>query len=128
MMLDLYPNGHGNSHCYSTMPISPTHSYGLRLGVQSNGSKHLKYSIKLDNEMSMVGAVVLWVGKISSLFSVAVSVGGRVYDSSGGCGVGVCGGVPSGVPHACSRHSWARDKYIAPLNLQKASSREVNRW
>ncbi len=45
----------------------------------------------------------------------------------GGCGVGVCGGVPSGVPHAPWTFFLARDKYIAPLNLQKASSREVNR-
>lgn len=43
----------------------------------------------------------------------------------GGCGVGVCGGVPSGVPHALPFFFWVRDKYIAPLNLQKASSDEV---
>ena len=38
-------------------------------------------------------------------------------------GMGVCGGVPSGVPHALPVFVLARDKYIAPLNLQKASKR-----
>jgi len=88
-------------------------------------------------KLSSVGGVGQWRwrgwwpeggGHISSPLSPTVYVGW----SSNWCpcdwvGVGVCGGVPSGVPHALFLHSWARDKYIAPLNLQKASSSEVNR-
>ena len=65
---------------------------------------------------------VLRVGDISSPSSPSSDVGDTLnLFYMGGCGVGVCGGVPSGVPHALPVFLLARDKYIAPLNLHKAS-------
>ncbi len=58
---------------------------------------------------------VLRVGNISSpTFPIS-----NVRDTlkpfyMGGCGVGVCGGVPSGVPHALSFRSGAGQVYRAP--------------
>ncbi len=62
-------------------------------------------------------------GNISSLSSPTLDV----RDTCDWClydwvGVGVCGGVPFGVPHAPFPLLLARDKYIAPLNLQKSSN------
>jgi len=69
----------------------------------------------------------LRVGHISSPPSPRWNVGDTLKPvDMGGCGVGVCGGVPVGVPHASCTFFLARDKYIAPLNLHKASSSEVN--
>ncbi len=79
---------------------------------------------KLSGVVVAAWVVVLWVGEISSLTFPTLYVKDTLNFLHGGCGVGVCGGVPVGVPHALS-FFLARDKYIAPLNLQKASSREV---
>jgi len=68
---------------------------------------------------------VLWVGEISSLTSPTVYVKDTLNSCTWWCGVGVCGGVPVGVPHAPCTFVLARDKYIAPLNLQKVSSADI---
>ncbi len=75
----------------------------------------------------VAAVAVLRVGTISSPMSPTLSVKDTLNSCTRRCGVGVCGGVPEGVPHAPCTFFLARDKYIAPLNLQKASSREVNR-
>lgn len=67
------------------------------------------------------------VGHISSLCPSLGRLGHVERWHEVGRGLGVCGGVPFGVPLALFPFPLARDKYIAPLNLQKASSREVNR-
>jgi len=110
---------------------------GCRLSTSSDGSMlgtlyrcrafHAQKALvrKLSGVVVAVWVVVvLWVGEISSFTSPTEYVKDNLNSLHGGCGVGVCGGVPVGVPHALS-FFLARDKYIAPLNLQKASSSEV---
>ena len=77
--------------------------------------------------VAMLGAwvvAVLWVGEISSPTS-PLSNGGDTsnFFHMGGCGGGVCGGVPVGVPHA--PFSFWRGTSISRLSIYK---RKQVRW